>query len=159
MEGIPRSKNALHFLHLLSLNAVTNFIIGVSPASNPGYQFDYVFDWRILKYPQIGANSRQRQAGAKPALNAGPSGERVERPSVGQEIRDRFSGAVEAFTRRNTSGVRLHGDHSKHKASDDVPSSKEVQPDSKLFIPCFLATKIIYTWPPKILIILFICYI
>ncbi|KAI7980658.1 Casein kinase 1-like protein 11 [Camellia lanceoleosa] len=49
---------------------------------------------------------------------------------VGQEIRDRFSGAVEAFTRRNTSGVRLHGDHSKHKASDDVPSSKEVQLDS-----------------------------
>ncbi|KAF5959240.1 hypothetical protein HYC85_000449 [Camellia sinensis] len=95
-----------------------------------GYQFDYVFDWTILKYPQIGASSRQRQAAAKPALNAGPSGERAERPSVGQEIRDRFSGAVEAFTRRNTSGVRLHGDHSKHKASDDVPSSKEVQPDS-----------------------------
>ncbi|XP_028061002.1 casein kinase 1-like protein 11 isoform X3 [Camellia sinensis] len=96
-----------------------------------GYQFDYVFDWTILKYPQIGASSRQRQAAAKPALNAGPSGERAERPSVGQEIRDRFSGAVEAFTRRNTSGVRLHGDHSKHKASDDVPSSKEVQPDSE----------------------------
>ncbi|CAN1279319.1 Casein kinase 1-like protein 10 [Linum perenne] len=25
-----------------------------------GYQFDYVFDWTILKYPQIGSSSRQR---------------------------------------------------------------------------------------------------
>lgn len=23
-----------------------------------GYQFDYVFDWTILKYPQLGAGSR-----------------------------------------------------------------------------------------------------
>jgi casein kinase 1 epsilon len=25
-----------------------------------GYQFDYVFDWTILKYPQIGSNPRMR---------------------------------------------------------------------------------------------------
>lgn len=25
-----------------------------------GYQFDYVFDWTILKYPQIGSGSRGR---------------------------------------------------------------------------------------------------
>jgi len=25
-----------------------------------GYQFDYVFDWTILKYPQIGGSSRGR---------------------------------------------------------------------------------------------------
>ncbi|KAK9292017.1 hypothetical protein L1049_019970 [Liquidambar formosana] len=95
-----------------------------------GYQFDYVFDWTILKYPQIGASSRQRQAGGKTGLNAGPSAERPERTSVGQEIRDRFSGAVEAFSRRNTSGAGHH-DHSKHKASEGVPSSKDVQPDSE----------------------------
>ncbi|XP_059665728.1 casein kinase 1-like protein 10 [Cornus florida] len=95
-----------------------------------GYQFDYVFDWTILKYPQIGAGSRQRP-GVKAALNAGPSCERVERPSVGQEIRDKFSGAMEAFTRRNTSGAGLHGDYSKHKASEAVPSSKDVHPDSE----------------------------
>ncbi|CAL5404064.1 unnamed protein product [Camellia sinensis] len=177
-----------------------------------GYQFDYVFDWTILKYPQIGASSRQR-AGVKPVLNAGPSGERAERPSgwvstegreallrgrrwsgegvigegvgvavegggvtgnwrwlielrmgakggdmglvvardgdgngvgekgwewqgrkerrVGQEIRDRFSGAVEAFGRRNTSGSGFHGDHSRHKASNDITSSKDVQLDSE----------------------------
>lgn len=46
------------------------------------------------------------------------------RSSVGQEIRDRFSGAVEALTRRGGSGAGHHGDHSKHKALEDT-SSKE----------------------------------
>lgn len=95
-----------------------------------GYQFDYVFDWTILKYPQTGSSSRSRPSG-KPNLNpAGPSAERVERPS-GQEVRDRFAGGIEAFARRNTSGHGLHGDHSRHKSSDDVPSSKDVQADSE----------------------------
>ncbi|EEF33572.1 casein kinase, putative [Ricinus communis] len=95
-----------------------------------GYQFDYVFDWTILKYPQIGSSSRARPI-SKPAVNPGPSAERTERPSVGQEIRDRFSGAVEAFARRNGSGHALHGDHSRHRSSDDVPSSKDVHLDSE----------------------------
>ncbi|XP_058101577.1 casein kinase 1-like protein 10 isoform X2 [Magnolia sinica] len=91
-----------------------------------GYQFDYVFDWTILKYPQIGANSRARPSG-KTATTA----ERPERTSVGQEIRDRFSGAVEAFARRNTSGSGLHGDHYKHKGLEDpAASSKDAGPDS-----------------------------
>ncbi|XP_061352921.1 casein kinase 1-like protein 11 isoform X5 [Gastrolobium bilobum] len=93
-----------------------------------GCQFDYVFDWTILKYPQIGSSSRARPSG-KPVLNPGQSGERLERPSVGQDIRDRLSGAVEAFSRRNSSGHGLHTDHSKHRSLNDVPSSK-VQPDS-----------------------------
>lgn len=45
---------------------------------------------------------------------------------VGQEIRDRFSGAVEAFARRNGSGHALHGDQSRYRSIDDVPSSKDV---------------------------------
>ncbi|KAF9673574.1 hypothetical protein SADUNF_Sadunf10G0038300 [Salix dunnii] len=94
-----------------------------------GYQFDYVFDWTILKYPQIGSSSRSRPSG-KPAVNPGPSAERVEWPS-GQEIRDRFSGAVEAFARKNSSGHAMHGDRSRHRSSDDVPSSKDVHPDSE----------------------------
>lgn len=49
---------------------------------------------------------------------------------VGQEIRERFSGAVEAFSRRNGSG---HGDHSRHRSSDDVPSSKDVVSSCKWF--------------------------
>ena len=45
---------------------------------------------------------------------------------VGQEIRDRFSGAVEAFARKNSSGHAMHGDRSRHRSSDDMPSSKDV---------------------------------
>ncbi|XP_073040639.1 casein kinase 1-like protein 9 isoform X2 [Primulina eburnea] len=88
-----------------------------------GYQFDYVFDWTILKYPQIGASSRSRN----PTGNAvaGTSGERPGRTS------DKFSGTVEAFSRRNSSGPTRHGDHSRLRTSDDMPSSKDVQPDSE----------------------------
>ncbi|KAG5004509.1 hypothetical protein JHK82_028525 [Glycine max] len=89
-----------------------------------GYQFDYVFDWTMLKYPQIGSSSRARPSG-KPVINPGQSGERIERPSGG------FSGAVEAFARRNGSGLVLHSELSRHKSSDDVPSSKDVQANSE----------------------------
>ncbi|KAK8984141.1 hypothetical protein V6N11_029465 [Hibiscus sabdariffa] len=96
-----------------------------------GYQFDYVFDWTILRYPQVGSSSRALQPSPKPGLNPpGASVERSERPSVGQEIRERFSGAVEAFARRNSSGHGLHGDQSRYRSSDGGPSSKDVQPDS-----------------------------
>ncbi|KAI3469785.1 hypothetical protein Pfo_026448 [Paulownia fortunei] len=94
-----------------------------------GYQFDYVFDWTILKYPQIGSSSRARQPMGKIPLNPGPSAERREKTPVRQEGRDRFSGAVEAFARRN--GAGLHGDHSRHRSSEEVPSSKDVQNDSE----------------------------
>ncbi|WMV31909.1 hypothetical protein MTR67_025294 [Solanum verrucosum] len=96
-----------------------------------GYQFDYVFDWTILKYPQIGASSRGRLPGGSTGLNAGPSAERPGRTSVGQDIRDRFSGAVEAFSRRNASGTGKHGEYSRHKTSEDMTSSKDVQADSE----------------------------
>lgn len=41
---------------------------------------------------------------------------------VKQEFRDKFSGAMEAFTRRNGSSSGVHGNHSRN----DVPSSKDV---------------------------------
>ncbi|KAL8089124.1 casein kinase 1-like protein 10 isoform X1 [Apium graveolens] len=91
-----------------------------------GYQFDYIFDWTILKYPQIGASSR----GRNPSGNPGPSGERTGKTSVGQDIREKFSGAVEAFSRRNTSAHGRHGEQSRHRTSEKVPSSKDVQADS-----------------------------
>ncbi|GER24944.1 casein kinase I [Striga asiatica] len=103
-----------------------------------GYQFDYVFDWTMLKYPQIGSSSRQRNptgnavAGTSGNAAAGPSGERHGRTSVGHDIRDRFSGAVEAFSRRNTAtSSGRHGEHSRHRTSEDMPSSKDVQLDSE----------------------------
>nr|AAU44476.1 hypothetical protein AT3G23350 [Arabidopsis thaliana] len=91
-----------------------------------GYQFDYVFDWTILKYPQSGSISKPRP-NPKPALDPpGPSAERNEKPIVGQDLRERFSGAVEAFARRN---VPSHGIRPKHIFSDDA--SKEVQVSEK----------------------------
>jgi casein kinase 1 epsilon len=102
-----------------------------------GYQFDYVFDWTILKYPQVGSSSRARQPVGKLPSNPGPPAERAERTPVRQEVRDKFPGAVEAFTRRNGAGGGLHGgEHSRHsdssrqRSSEDVPSSKDVQADS-----------------------------
>ncbi|XP_028547448.1 LOW QUALITY PROTEIN: casein kinase 1 [Dendrobium catenatum] len=52
---------------------------------------------------------------------AGPSMVKAERSSVGQEIHDRFAGAVEAFARRTGSAAAHHGEHSKHKTLDDAP--------------------------------------
>lgn len=43
---------------------------------------------------------------------------------MGQDIRDRFTGAVEAFSRRNSPGHGLHGENSRHRSTDDT--SKDV---------------------------------
>ncbi|XP_078173446.1 casein kinase 1-like isoform X1 [Carex rostrata] len=90
-----------------------------------GYQFDYVFDWTILKYPQIGANTRVRP-NVKPG-GVGPSNERIDKTSVGQEIKDRFSGAVEAFTRKSTSASGQNGEQpTRHRTlKDALASTKE----------------------------------
>ncbi|KAK8498378.1 hypothetical protein V6N13_082675 [Hibiscus sabdariffa] len=91
-----------------------------------GYQFDYVFDWTILKYPQLTGSSRQRQPSGKAALVTATSAEKMEKQSVGREQRDRFSGAVEVFTRNSASGNGHLSDNSKQKASP----SKDADNDS-----------------------------
>uniref|UniRef100_A0A2P2M911 non-specific serine/threonine protein kinase n=2 Tax=Rhizophora mucronata TaxID=61149 RepID=A0A2P2M911_RHIMU len=96
-----------------------------------GFQFDYVFDWTILKYPQIGSSSRAERPSGKQLIIPGPSAERGDRPSVGPDIRDRFSGAGEAFARRNGSGPIIHGDQLWHRSSDEMQSFKDVHPDSE----------------------------
>ncbi|CAI0448930.1 unnamed protein product [Linum tenue] len=58
-----------------------------------GYQFDYIFDWTILKYPQIGSSSRHRASG-KTGVKPQATGEKPEKPSgvslpkIGRETRD-----------------------------------------------------------------------
>ncbi|KAK8631044.1 hypothetical protein V6N13_079809 [Hibiscus sabdariffa] len=89
-----------------------------------GYQFDYVFDWTVLKYPKIGGSSRGRHSSGRAGLTAGPTIEKPERISVGREIRDRFSGAVEAFSKRHISSTSPHLDHSRRKTVDEVALSK-----------------------------------
>jgi casein kinase 1 epsilon len=118
-----------------------------------GYQFDYVFDWTVLKYPQIGSSSgsssrAQNHTTARPGFTAGPS---VEKPEMipgkisfflesqtdflrlvvnfsclnfaGKEIRDRFSGAVEAFSRKHPTPRDLLASRN----SDDGPLPKPPQ--------------------------------
>ncbi|KAF3649038.1 Casein kinase I isoform epsilon [Capsicum annuum] len=96
-----------------------------------GYQFDYVFDWTTLKYPQISSTSRGRQPIGRLPLNPGPSVERAEKAPVGQEIKDKFSGAAEAFARKNGTGTGLPGDRLRHRSSEHLPSSRDVQADSE----------------------------
>ncbi|XP_027367711.1 casein kinase 1-like protein 6 isoform X4 [Abrus precatorius] len=91
-----------------------------------GYQFDYVFDWTMLKYPQIGGSSRGRLGAGKAAMNAGPPVQKPEKISVGKEIREKLSGAVEAFSRRNPASPGPRGDHTKHRTYEDVPVQKDL---------------------------------
>ncbi|XP_025887296.1 casein kinase 1-like protein 11 isoform X4 [Solanum lycopersicum] len=78
-----------------------------------GYQFDYVFDWTTLKYPQISSSSRGRQAIGRLPLNPGPSVERAEKPP-------------EAFARKNVSGTGFTGDRLRHRSSEHLSSSRDV---------------------------------
>nr|KAJ0195099.1 hypothetical protein LSAT_V11C700366780 [Lactuca sativa] len=43
------------------------------------YQFDYIFDWTMLKYPHVGSNSRGRETTTKLTLNPRISAEKAER--------------------------------------------------------------------------------
>uniref|UniRef100_A0A7N1A2U6 non-specific serine/threonine protein kinase n=1 Tax=Kalanchoe fedtschenkoi TaxID=63787 RepID=A0A7N1A2U6_KALFE len=90
-----------------------------------GYQFDYVFDWTVLKY---GSTSRIKNPSAKAVPGGpGPSGER----SPVRQDRDRHVGAGDAYARRNASGSGIQGDSSRNdnvkpKAPEDVPLSMDV---------------------------------
>ncbi|XP_034898101.1 uncharacterized protein [Populus alba] len=92
-----------------------------------GYQFDYIYDWTILKYPQIGSNSRQKQPSAKAGSKLRPSTEKTEKAPVGKEIHDRYLGVVEVLGRRSASNVNV--DRSKHRPLENVSPSKEVRSD------------------------------
>ncbi|PPS07607.1 hypothetical protein GOBAR_AA13032 [Gossypium barbadense] len=94
------------------------------------YQFDYIFDWTVLKYPQLGGSYRVRHSSGRAGLAAEAAIEKPERISVGREIRDRFSGAVEAFSKRNGSSPSPRRDHSRHKTAEGVTLSKHTHPDS-----------------------------
>ncbi|XP_057722354.1 casein kinase 1-like protein 9 [Arachis stenosperma] len=101
-----------------------------------GYQFDYVFDWTILKYPQIGGSSRggrhgnvtATNANGKAAMNVGPSVQKPEKISAGKEVRERFTGGVEGFSRRNPSP---RAEHSKHRTYEDTGVQKELHHDQE----------------------------
>uniref|UniRef100_A0A1J3JVG6 non-specific serine/threonine protein kinase n=1 Tax=Noccaea caerulescens TaxID=107243 RepID=A0A1J3JVG6_NOCCA len=101
-----------------------------------GYQFDYVFDWTVLKYPQIGSSSgsssRTRQhTTTKPGFNTGPSIERRERTAGKETTRERVPGAVEAFSRRHPTTTSSPRDRSRSRNSDDGPFTKHTHGESE----------------------------
>lgn len=58
--------------------------------------------------------------------------------AVKQEVRDRSSGALETFARRNHSGTGLH-DHSRHRSSGDMTLSKDTVSGQEISILiCYL---------------------
>ncbi|AED95058.1 putative protein kinase CK1-CK1 family [Arabidopsis thaliana] len=100
-----------------------------------GYQFDYVFDWTVLKYPQIGSSSgsssrTRHHTTAKPGFNADPI-ERQERILGKETTRYKIPGAVEAFSRRHPTTTSSPRDRSRSRNSDDGPFSKQTHGDSE----------------------------
>ncbi|XP_010542943.1 PREDICTED: casein kinase 1-like protein 8 [Tarenaya hassleriana] len=96
-----------------------------------GHQFDYVFDWTILKYPQLNSSSKPRSS-LRPASNNPPmpSAGRTDKPSVGQGNLERLPDALEAYAaRRNGSGSGVQFDHrSRPRTSENIlSSSKDMQ--------------------------------
>ncbi|KAF0890886.1 hypothetical protein E2562_005021 [Oryza meyeriana var. granulata] len=81
-----------------------------------GYQLDYVFDWTMLKYPQIRDN-KLRPSGKTSGL-VGRSAERTEK-TVG-----------EAFARRTGSGSGRNGEPTKHRTLLDSLMSSKATVDS-----------------------------
>lgn len=45
---------------------------------------------------------------------------------MGQDIKDKFSGAAEAFARKNVSGTGFTGDRLRHRSSEHLSSSRDV---------------------------------
>ncbi|KAL0724027.1 hypothetical protein Bca4012_038626 [Brassica carinata] len=95
-----------------------------------GYQFDYVYDWKILKHSQFGSSSSSSskpRPSLRPALNIPvPSAEKVEKPSTGKETRDRYSGVFEAYTRRSGLGTGLQADRSSRpRTLENVLASRD----------------------------------
>ncbi|CAN0892864.1 Casein kinase 1-like protein 10 [Linum grandiflorum] len=87
-----------------------------------GYQFDYIFDWTILKYPQIGSTSRHRvsgKSGTKPQTTG-------EKPL---ETRERSSPGADALGRRSSTPGTGHRERSKHRQPEDGSSSKDNRSD------------------------------
>jgi casein kinase 1 epsilon len=79
-----------------------------------GYQFDYVFDWTILKYPQIGSNPRMR-ASERTSGAAGPSMDKIEKTPG------------EASGRRNPTGSMNQSDNYAQRPRETVSMSlKEI---------------------------------
>ncbi|XP_052112915.1 uncharacterized protein LOC107473802 isoform X4 [Arachis duranensis] len=90
-----------------------------------GHQFDYVFDWTVLKYPHVGdSSSRGRNGAGKAAMNAGPTAYKPEKISVGRDSREQY----DVYDRRNQM-TSPPVDHMRYRSSDDVAIHRDMHHD------------------------------
>ncbi|KAL0461091.1 UNVERIFIED_CONTAM: Casein kinase-like protein 6 [Sesamum latifolium] len=92
----------------------------------PSLLVKFPFEYLVLQLARVAMFMQNPTGNAV----AGTSAERPTRTSVGRDIRDRFSGAVEAFSRRNASSAQ-HGEHLRQRTLEDLPSPKDMQFDSE----------------------------
>ncbi|KAF8084285.1 hypothetical protein N665_0726s0009 [Sinapis alba] len=101
-----------------------------------GFQFDYVFDWTILKYQQsqISTPPRPNVPGVGPSSGIPPAITSAERPSGGEEAR--ISGWSPGNPRRSSGQIFNSGNLAKQKApiSSDPAISKDVMLSSSSFL-------------------------
>ncbi|KDP40745.1 hypothetical protein JCGZ_24744 [Jatropha curcas] len=103
-----------------------------------GFQFDYVFDWTILKYQQsqiANPPTRALGPGAGPSSGMPPAGANVDRLTGGEEGRSGWPSA-DPSRRRNSGPITTSGNLSKQKGpvASDLPSSKDAILSSSNFL-------------------------
>uniref|UniRef100_A0A6M2EEM0 non-specific serine/threonine protein kinase n=1 Tax=Populus davidiana TaxID=266767 RepID=A0A6M2EEM0_9ROSI len=103
-----------------------------------GFQFDYVFDWTILKYQQSQSANPPTRAlgpGAGPSSGIPPGANNVDRQSGGEEGRPGWSSSDHA-RRRNSGPIVNAGNLSKQKSpvTNDLSLSKDATLSSSRFL-------------------------
>ncbi|KAK2371242.1 Casein kinase 1-like protein 2 [Trifolium repens] len=113
-----------------------------------GFQFDYVFDWTILKYQQSQIATPPARAigsGAGPSSGIPPAVLSADRPTVGEEGRHAGWSSSDPARRRSSGPIANDGNLSRLKApvpSESTASKEVMVSSSSLFRPSGSARRV-----------------